>query len=181
MKNNIDLTQGSILKNITRLAFPIIGTSFIQIAYNLTDMKWLGVLGTNTVAAVGASGFFMWLLFSLFYFTKNGAETGVSQAIGAKNYKEAEKVAKNAASLALYTAIILNIFVLLNAGLLLKFFSLEPAIHIKAVSYLKIVSIGMIFGEHILLGIHFKILFKIMQQNTVVIVVRWITKRAIHN
>ena len=33
-----DLTQGPILKGLVTMALPIMGTSFIQMAYNLTDM-----------------------------------------------------------------------------------------------------------------------------------------------
>ena len=38
LKNNTDLTSGDILGTLTKLALPIMGTSFIQMAYNLTDM-----------------------------------------------------------------------------------------------------------------------------------------------
>lgn len=38
MKNQVILTSGSIPKNLMKLALPIMGTSFIQMAYNLVDM-----------------------------------------------------------------------------------------------------------------------------------------------
>ena len=55
-KNN--LTEGSIVKTLFRLALPIMGTSFVQMAYNLTDMIWVGRIGSDAVAAVGTAGFF---------------------------------------------------------------------------------------------------------------------------
>ena len=38
MKGRIDLTKGHITNKLIKLALPIMGTSFIQMAYNLTDM-----------------------------------------------------------------------------------------------------------------------------------------------
>ena len=35
---SIVLTEGSILKALTQLALPIIGTSFVQMAYGFIDM-----------------------------------------------------------------------------------------------------------------------------------------------
>ena len=57
MEKKLDLTKGPIVQTLIRLALPIMGTSFIQMAYNLTDMIWIGKIGSNAVAAVGTAGF----------------------------------------------------------------------------------------------------------------------------
>ena len=51
-----NLTQGPINKQLFNLAMPIMATSFIQMAYSLTDMAWVGRLGSEAVAAVGSVG-----------------------------------------------------------------------------------------------------------------------------
>ncbi|HHY09375.1 MAG TPA: hypothetical protein GX528_02285, partial [Firmicutes bacterium] len=61
MERSLNLTEGNILNALIRLAMPIIGTSFVQMAYNLTDMIWVGRVGSEAVAAVGTAGFFTWL------------------------------------------------------------------------------------------------------------------------
>src|SRR5690554_4393367 len=76
------LTQGSILKTLIGLALPIMGTAFVQTAYNLTDMLWIGRLGSNAVAAVGTAGFFTWFAQAFILISKIGAEIGVAQSIG---------------------------------------------------------------------------------------------------
>ena len=65
MAKNIKLTEGSIPKALVELALPIIGTSFVQMAYSMTDMIWLGRVGSRAVAAVGTAGFFTWLAAAL--------------------------------------------------------------------------------------------------------------------
>ena len=54
MKRNIDLLHGNILTSLTELAVPIMATSMVQTAYSLTDMAWIGMVGSDAVAAVGA-------------------------------------------------------------------------------------------------------------------------------
>lgn len=61
MTQPINLTEGSIFKALVKLALPIIGTSFVQMAYNMTDTIWVGRVGAKAVAAVGTAGFFTWL------------------------------------------------------------------------------------------------------------------------
>jgi len=137
---------GPVLPSIIRLSLPIIGTSFIQMAYNLTDVIWLGRTGSATVTAVTTAGFFMWLLMSIFYCTKAGTETLISQAVGRKDLDMARKVAENALSFSLYVSIILNLAVLIFSGFLLTFFTLETGVITQAVIYLRIVSFGMVFA-----------------------------------
>ena len=47
MKGTKNLTQGPILKQLFTLAMPIMATSFIQMAYSLTDMAWVGRIGSE--------------------------------------------------------------------------------------------------------------------------------------
>ena len=39
-----DLTHGSIRGQLVRLALPVMGSSFVQMAYSFTDMAWVGSL-----------------------------------------------------------------------------------------------------------------------------------------
>ncbi|HNS31302.1 MAG TPA: MATE family efflux transporter, partial [Tenuifilaceae bacterium] len=77
MKQAKDFTKGSIGKQIVNLALPIMGTAFIHMAYSMTDMLWIGRVGSQAAAAVGASGLFLWLANSIVYTTKVGAEVTI--------------------------------------------------------------------------------------------------------
>lgn len=85
MSNKLDLTKGSIAKSLLKLALPIMGTSFLQTAYNITDMFWIGQVGTKEVAAVGTAGFFTWLAMAFIIISKVGAEVKVAQNLGRKD------------------------------------------------------------------------------------------------
>jgi len=146
MRHGTDLTEGPILSKLIKLSLPIIGTSFIQMAYNLTDVIWLGRAGPATVTAVTTAGFFLWLLMAIASCTKSGAEILVSQAVGQTDMIMARQVSENALTVSLYGSIILNLLILVFSGTLLQFFTLEADVMTQAVSYLRIVSFGMCFA-----------------------------------
>ena len=52
----IDLTSGPIFQTLAELALPIMASSLLGTAYNITDMAWIGLLGSKTVAGVGVGG-----------------------------------------------------------------------------------------------------------------------------
>ena len=58
MKKKIELISGSIVKTLLTLSLPILGTSFIQMAYSLVDMIWIGKAGSAAVAASWNGGIF---------------------------------------------------------------------------------------------------------------------------
>jgi len=146
MQNRTDLTEGPIFSKLIKLSLPIIGTSFIQMAYNLTDVIWLGRAGSATVTAVTTAGFFMWLLLSMFYCTKSGTETLVAQSVGKKDAVMARLVAENALTFSVYGSIVMNLLIFFFSADLLRFFELESDVMTEAVGYLKIVSFGMCFA-----------------------------------
>ena len=146
MKKSVDLTQGPIFSQLLKLALPIIGTSLMQMAYNLTDMIWLGQVGSNAVASVGAAGFYIWLGMSLLLVTRVGAEVGVSQALGRKEPDTAARFARHSLFWAVLLAIVIGAIVLIFSPQLVSIFRLsEGVVEEGAISYLRIVSLGFVF------------------------------------
>ena len=106
MQKNVDLLNGPVLPSLTRLAIPIMATSLIQMAYNLTDMIWIGQIGSNAVAAVGAAGMYMWLSNGLAALSKMGGQVNVGHALGAGHREDASRYASNALHLAILFGIL---------------------------------------------------------------------------
>ena len=74
MQGTKNLTEGVISRQLFNLAMPIMGTSFIQMAYSITDMAWVGRLGSEAVAAIGAVGILTWMTNSISYLNKVGTD-----------------------------------------------------------------------------------------------------------
>ena len=81
----VDLLEGSIVRSLTSLALPIMATSLIQMAYNMTDMIWIGRVSANAVAAVGAAGMYLWLANGLAMIPRLGGQVKVAHELGAQN------------------------------------------------------------------------------------------------
>ena len=84
---NGDLTSGPILKNLAELALPIMISSMLGTAYNITDMAWIGLLGAKAVAGVGVGGMYVWLSQGIAALPRMGGQVNVAQSCGRKNYE----------------------------------------------------------------------------------------------
>ncbi|MGG7144361.1 MATE family efflux transporter [Clostridium nigeriense] len=147
MNKSVNLVSGNIGSTLFKLSLPILGTSFIQMAYNMIDMIWVGRIGSDAVAAVGTAGFFTWFGSALVFISKIGAEIGVSQSIGKKDIKEKNKYIYNSLIINIIIAIIYTIILIIFRKPLIGFFKLgNPEIVEMGINFLVIVSMGMIFS-----------------------------------
>ena len=156
MKKNINLLEGKIFPSLAKLAFPIMATSLVQMAYNMTDMIWIGRISSGAVAAVGAAGMYMWLSNGLAILAKMGGQVKVAHAIGANNHEEAVSYAQNTLQLGIIFAIIFGVICVLFDKPLIGFFNLNHVDVISAAeTYLRITCGAVIFSflNQILTGI----------------------------
>ncbi|NLZ93348.1 MAG: MATE family efflux transporter [Firmicutes bacterium] len=141
-----NLTKGNIVKTLFRLAVPIMGTSFLQMAYNMTDMIWVGRIGARAVAAVGTAGFYTWLAMAFILIPKIGAEVGVAQSVGRKDLPKARAYIKHCLQLIICLAIFYAATLIIFRSSLIGFFKLgEADIIDNATTYLVIISSGLVF------------------------------------
>ena len=146
MKNN-SLTSGNILKSLVTLALPIMGTSFIQMAYNLTDMFWIGSIGSLAVTAIGTASFFTWFGQSFIILSKIGSEVSIAKYIGGDNLDTAKKYVTNGIKLNIFLAMLYSIFLIVFSSTLIGFFKFNDSSVISmSKTYLVIVSIGLVFN-----------------------------------
>lgn len=139
VKKNIDLLNGNILTSLTELALPIMATSLVQTAYNLTDMAWIGMVGSDAVAAVGAAAMYTWLSSGVATLARMGGQVKCAHAYGEGNRREAVQYGKGALQLALVLAAVYGIITNLFAEPLIDFFHLNSNLVVEnAIVYLRI-------------------------------------------
>jgi len=142
-----DLTQGNILSRLLLVALPLMGTQLMTMAYNLTDMFWLGRIGRDAVAATGTAGMYIWLSIAFMHIGRMGAEIGVSQYIGKGDRLGARSFSQNAIFLAALCGIGYALFIIGLRYPLIGFFNIyETAVAEGAKLYLKVVAFGMPFA-----------------------------------
>lgn len=137
--HHIDLLRGRILPSLAGLAMPIMATSLIQTAYNLTDMAWIGMVGSPAVTAVGSAGMYIWLSGGIVTLARMGAQIKTAQSLGQQKPLEAVEYAAGGIQLTLLLAVIFGLLTNLFAGQLIGFFNLNsPQIVADSVIYLRI-------------------------------------------
>ena len=123
----VSLTEGPILKSLLNLAFPIMISSFLGTLYNIVDMAWVGLLGANAVAGVGAGGMYVWLSSGFSTMTRMGGQVFAAQELGKGRREEARQYAKAAVQLVILMGVLYGAVCLAFTDQLIGFFQLSDA------------------------------------------------------
>lgn len=156
MKRKIDLLEGPIISTLARLAFPVMGTSLIQMGYNLVDMIWIGRLGSNAVAAVGAAGMFMWFANGLTTIPRIGGQVNIGQSLGAERTEAAAEYARGALRMGAFLGILYGIISVVFHRQLIDFFMLNSPKVIQDARVYLLITCGLVvfsFLDQVLGGI----------------------------
>ena len=147
MDKRVHLLSGNITSSLLKLALPIMATSLIQMAYNMTDMIWIGRVGSGAVTAIGTAGMYMWVSQGIAVIPKLGGQVKVAHAIGSDNIEQAKKLTNTVLQITVVSALVFASVMIIGNRQLIAFYNLSnPEIIGNAESYLKIISIGILFS-----------------------------------
>lgn len=151
-----DLTTGSLYRHLYKLALPIMGTSFVQMAYSFTDMAWLGRLSSQSVAAVGTISVFLWIANSIAFFNKTGSEVTIAHSIGRGDLHQARTYASHNTTLSLLISSVVAVLFGLFSNQLIDLYLLEDEVRSQALTYFYISLLGFpeIFLTAALFGVY---------------------------
>jgi len=144
MKAN-DLTQGSILKKIILVALPVLFSSIAQMAYNLTDMFWIGRVDAiglseqSAITGVGTGGYVTWFAFGLILIAKIGTSVKVAHATGAHDHEGVERHATNGLLIAFVLGVLFSVFAFTFRTQIVGLFAIpDPETERLAITYVSI-------------------------------------------
>ncbi|MGL5753184.1 MAG: MATE family efflux transporter, partial [Paraclostridium sp.] len=142
----VDLTQGNVFSVLTALAIPIVGSSLLQFTYNLVDMLWVGGLGSNAVASIGSSSFFIGLGFSINTLVVIGTGIKVSHALGKNEESEVKSYINNGIFINFVIATLYALVLIFLGKYLIGFLKLgNEAVENSAIAYLRVSAPTMFF------------------------------------
>ena len=140
-------TLDDTTQRLIKLALPIILASLLQMTYNITDMFWVGRIGSDAVAAVGSASFFINLGWALSSIVSIGAVVRISQAVGAKKELLSRQYASAAIIMGLIFGLAYTFLLLFFPHELIGFFKMDNIwVNENAAAYLQISSIGVIIS-----------------------------------
>ncbi|KPL01048.1 MAG: hypothetical protein AMJ91_01770 [candidate division Zixibacteria bacterium SM23_73_3] len=144
-KTKRDLTSGSITKDIFYLAGPVVVTMFLETAFSIADIFWVGKLGAVSLAAVISSAFLIWIIYSLVGAISVGVTALVARFIGAKQPDQAAFSARQAYLFSIFFALLVSILGVMFAKWAFVLMGTAPDVTFLGVRYLRIIFAGAIF------------------------------------
>lgn len=140
-----DILTGSIPRQLLAFFLPIwFGTLFQQL-YNTADTLIVGnFVGTNALAAVGATGAFVNLLVGLFVGLCSGAGVVIAQSWGAHDPEAVDRQVHTALVLSVGLGALLTVLGFASATPMMRLMGTPEEILADSALYLRIYSLGMI-------------------------------------
>lgn len=144
-KDELNLTDGPVTKNLFYLSLPIIMINLLQTAYNIADTFWLGQLSDVALASITFAFPLVFFLISLGIGLSVAGSVLVAQFEGKGNRKKVDFAASQTITFSLIASIILGAFGYFLIGDIVSLMGASPAAEAGATGYLQIISIGLFF------------------------------------
>lgn len=141
-----NMTEGSPLKHILLFSLPMLVGNIFQQLYNLADSVIVGrLVGSNALAAIGATSSVTFLFIALCNGIGSGGGIITSQHFGSGNEANIKKSMINTAYIMLVFPLAVGLMAFVLAGPILKLLETPEKIMADSLSYIRIMCIGIIF------------------------------------
>ena len=152
IKQDVDMTHGSIVRHILTFAFPLLLGNIFQQLYNAVDTWVVGNYVSNEAyAAVGTVGPIINMLIGFFVGLSSGAGVVISQYYGARKDEDVQKAVHTAIAMTLIMAVVLSAVGILMTPAMLKLMKMPTeslpggtSVAQEATTYLTIYFSGLI-------------------------------------
>ncbi len=141
----VDITEGNVLRNVLYMGIPsMIGFGAMTI-YGLTDIYWVGKLGTAPVAAVTLFGAIAWVMGSANQIVGSGSVALISRRFGERSYEETRDVIRQTLLLKFGVACVMAVLGLLFVPNILDLMNADATTWAHALAYANTYFLGLPF------------------------------------
>ncbi|WP_078394318.1 MATE family efflux transporter [Shouchella patagoniensis] len=145
-QNQLDFTNGPLLKQLIVFSGPIMITNLLQTSYQLVDSLWIGnLLGGNALGSVAIAGTILFTVLSLVLGLNNAVLTILSQQRGRKDEQGLIKYLNAFMVLFAFLSLLLSALGILLAPTILLLLGTPESMMEGALAYLQIHFLGLIF------------------------------------
>lgn len=142
-----NMLEGPLFPSIVAYTVPIILTSLLQLLFNAADLVIVGHFrGSQTVAAVGATGSVTTLVVNLFFGLSVGAGVSMAHAIGRRDEEAMHRTVHTALPVAAICGVVLTVIGVLCAETFLTWMGTPPEVLPLSALYMQIYFGGMTFN-----------------------------------
>ena len=140
------ITEGSILLALLRIAGPVVVSTMLQSSYQLVNTFWVGRLGAAAVAAVAVSAPITFLLVVLGGGLSVAGSIFVAQYSGARQHQMVSHVAAQTILMVVLVSVVLSIAGSLAAVAVLRATGITPDVLALGSAYVRITFLGLVFS-----------------------------------
>lgn len=144
-KDELNLTEGPVTKNLFYLSLPIIMMNLLQTAYNIADTFWLGQLSDVALAAITFAFPLVFFLISLGMGLSVAGSVLVAQYEGKGEREKVDFAASQTITFSLIASLILGTLGYFFIGKIVSLMGASPGAEAAATGYLQIISAGLFF------------------------------------
>jgi putative MATE family efflux protein len=139
-----DLTQGSIIRNLLTLSWPMIVTTSLMMIGPTIDMIWVGRLGSVAIAGVGVAGMIVMLVNALLMGLSTSLRAMIARSIGANDYQNAARATRQAMVIGVAFSLVTAMIGAFLAEQIMVLIGAEADVVSQGAAYLRISFVGMV-------------------------------------
>ncbi|RMH70257.1 MAG: MATE family efflux transporter [Gemmatimonadetes bacterium] len=132
------ILEGSMARAVFHLAAPAITSQLLATTLTIVDRLWIGRLGADAMAALGAAMFLLWILYALSGILQVGTVSLVARFVGMRDLPRAVHVAQQALTFGCFGSAIVTVFGINGLVPLFQLMDLTPAVAILSYDYMQI-------------------------------------------
>lgn len=139
-----NMTEGSPLRLILAVAFPLMLGNVFQQLYTVVDAQVVGAVeGVSALAALGASDWYLWLFTGMVQGFAQGFSIPMAQAFGANDIRALKRSVGNAATLTLIVGVLSAVFGVLSIAPAHELMQMPAEIRPISRQYLTVIFAGL--------------------------------------
>ncbi|MFB6241405.1 MAG: MATE family efflux transporter [Candidatus Nanosalina sp.] len=142
-KEELDLTEGPVGKNLFYLALPVIVTNLLRTAYNIADTFWLGQYSGDALAAITFAFPLVFFLISLGMGLAVAGSVLIAQYEGKGDRRSVNFAASQTVTFSALASVVLGFAGYFFIGDLVKLLGAKGAVAASATGYMQIISLGL--------------------------------------
>lgn len=139
-----DWTEGSVVRNLWSLSWPIMVSQTLTVIGPTVDMIWVGRLGAAPIAGVGVSGMVVMAVNSIMMGLYTGSRAMIARLVGSRDTASANKVGQQVLIIGVVFSAVTAAAGMFFAEQILALFGIEPDVVSEGAVYMQIQLAGSI-------------------------------------
>ena len=149
-----DWTQGSVIRNLLLLSWPMVLMETLFVVSQVADMIWVGKLGPSSIAGVGVANIVISLVMSMDIGLIVGVRAMVARFVGAGNVAQANHVAAQGFIVGAAWGLLMTAIGISLAGPIMAMFGLEAEVVAEGRAYMAVMFSGWIAMDILVMGLY---------------------------